>query len=655
MKIVACTVVSPAITDMQANLICTVRSDPIHFRIACVAASLLVLIIGLSGAFAYQGWKNSSDQANINTLNIVNLLERQIYDSFARIDMALYAGAIEAERALDSEPSLSSTLVEDFFVRQQALLPEVIGYTATDANGMVRFGSRTPDDKTPNISDRDAFQTLKDNPEHNAVVFGPFIATTSKTWVIGIARALRDKSGKFLGVIFAMIPTEELQQKLQRINLGTAGAIALRTADMSLVARVTAANQTDTMDIGSRQVSAGLKSAIDTHPTEGSYLAKTAIDQIERVNAYKLISPYSLYVIVGLATQEANAEWRNQAILILMLGLLAIGATALGAHSIAKLRKTEYQNRLDDVQHTANILQEQKAQLKLAASVFTHAREGIIIADASGNILDANATFSEITGYSRQETLSQCNPILQSGYQSPELYAEMWSKLHAQSHWSGELWDKRKNGDLFAAQMTVSAVQSGDGSTQNYVALLTDITQTKSHQQQLEHVAHHDFLTGLPNRTLLADRLQQAIIQSARSKRLVAVAFLDLDDFKTINDLHGHEVGDGLLIALAKNMRLALRGADTLARIGGDEFVAILSDLIRVDDAKPVLERLLAAAAAPVNVSGIPLRVSGSIGIAIYPEHGTDSDQLLRHADRAMYKAKKSGCNRFYFFEKALD
>ena len=187
------------------------------------------------------------------------------------------------------------------------------------------------------------------------------------------------------------------------------------------------------------------------------------------------------------------------------------------------------------------------------------------------------------------------------------------------------------------------------------MALLSDITSLKNHQQQLEHVAHHDALTGLPNRVLLADRLHQAIIQCQRRSRLIAVAFLDLDGFKKINDLHGHEVGDALLIALAGVMKSALREGDTLARLGGDEFVAVLSDLTQVDDARPVLERLLQAAASQVEVGGLSLRVSASVGVALYPEDGTDSDLLLRAADQAMYKAKQKGRNQFRFFQKDMD
>ena len=294
-------------------------------------------------------------------------------------------------------------------------------------------------------------------------------------------------------------------------------------------------------------------------------------------------------------------------------------------------------------------------KLQLAASVFTHAREGIMITDARGNIVDVNDTFTRITGYSREEALGQNPRILNSGRQPPEYYATMWQVLSETGQWSGEVWNRRKSGEVFAEMQTVSAVRDAAGVTQNYVALFSDITPMKEHQQQLEHIAHYDALTHLPNRVLLADRLQQAIRQSLRRHRSLAVVFLDLDGFKAVNDKHGHAAGDTLLIALSERMKGALREGDTLARIGGDEFVAILVDLEWAQDCEPVLERLLDAASGPVNIGNALLQVSASMGVTVYPQDGSDADLLMRHADQAMYTAKQAGKNRYHLFDVAQE
>jgi diguanylate cyclase (GGDEF)-like protein len=198
-------------------------------------------------------------------------------------------------------------------------------------------------------------------------------------------------------------------------------------------------------------------------------------------------------------------------------------------------------------------------------------------------------------------------------------------------------------------------VRDAAGEPQNYVALFTDITPMKEHQRQLEHIAHFDALTGLPNRVLLADRMQQALTQSQRRGLSVAVVYLDLDGFKAVNDQYGHGLGDDLLVALAHRMKGALRDGDTLARIGGDEFVAVLVDLDQVQDAEPVLDRLLHAAANPVLLGDSTLQVSASIGVTVYPQDGSEVDLLLRHADQAMYVAKQAGKNRFHLFDVAQD
>ncbi len=296
-----------------------------------------------------------------------------------------------------------------------------------------------------------------------------------------------------------------------------------------------------------------------------------------------------------------------------------------------------------------------ETQLQLAASVFTYAREGIIMADTQGNVVDVNDSFSRLTGYPRQEVLGRNPRFLKSDRHKPEFYRNLWRSLLEKGHWYGEIWNRHKNGNLFAALLTISAVRDKNGRTQHFVALFNDITLQKQHQQELERVAHYDALTQLPNRLLLADRLRQGMARSQRSQQLLAVVFLDLDGFKAINDTHGHKVGDLLLIALAQRMKAALREDDTLARIGGDEFVAILVGLETADAVYLVLDRLLHAAAEPVVLPSGSVQVSASLGVTLYPRDAGDADQLVRHADQAMYQAKQSGKNRYYFFDVDYD
>ncbi len=296
-----------------------------------------------------------------------------------------------------------------------------------------------------------------------------------------------------------------------------------------------------------------------------------------------------------------------------------------------------------------------EVRLQRAAKVFSHAREGIIITDADGTIVEVNDTFVHITGYTRKEALGQNLRLLKSGVQESGFYVAMYRSLTRNGYWSGELWNRNKNGDLYAVLLNVTAVYDTQGAIQNYVALCTDITQMKEYQRQLEHVAHYDPLTGLPNRVLFADRLRQAMAQSLRRNLSLAVLYLDLDGFKPVNDHYGHDTGDRLLVAIAQRLKEVLRDGDTISRFGGDEFVAVLIDLDDGNDCHAVLERLLEAASRSFMVDGNALQVSASIGVTFYPRDSADTDLLMRHADQAMYLAKQLGKNRYHVFDVAQD
>ena len=306
----------------------------------------------------------------------------------------------------------------------------------------------------------------------------------------------------------------------------------------------------------------------------------------------------------------------------------------------------------EDISHQ----NETEQRLRLAASVFTNAREGITITDPEGNILEVNDMFTRITGYSREEALGQNPRLLKSGLQSDEFYANMWRSLVEDGTWSGDIWNRTKSGEFVAETLTINAVRDAAGKVLQYVALFSDVTAIKEHERELEHVTYYDLLTSLPNRALLADRLRQAMTLPSLEGKLLAVAYLDLDGFKNINDKHGHNAGDRLLTSLAFNMKCALRKGDTLARLGGDEFVAVLLDLADVEASIPVLNRLLEAAAETVQVSELAMGSTASIGVTFYPQkEEVDADSLLRQADQAMYQAKLAGGNRYLFYDPDHD
>ncbi|MEW8351548.1 MAG: EAL domain-containing protein [Candidatus Thiodiazotropha taylori] len=299
---------------------------------------------------------------------------------------------------------------------------------------------------------------------------------------------------------------------------------------------------------------------------------------------------------------------------------------------------------------------EKERQLLLAEEVFTNAQEGIIITDSKANIVRVNKAFTQITGYTQPEVIGKNPRMLKSDRQSEVFYQSLWEDICVRGSWHGEVWNRRKNGEYYAAMETISTVRDDNNNVSHFVGVFTDITLKKKQQERLEYIAHYDILTRLPNRGLLIDRLQHAMTQEYRRHGTLAVVFLDLDNFKDINDRYGHDIGDRLLIAIADRLRLAMRKCDTIARLGGDEFVAVLTELQSTNDYVPLLERLLNAASRPVDLDGLSLQVSSSLGVALFPQaEEVDADQLLRQADQAMYQAKLSGKNRFAVFDAVLD
>ncbi|WP_374582903.1 diguanylate cyclase domain-containing protein [Pseudoduganella sp.] len=287
---------------------------------------------------------------------------------------------------------------------------------------------------------------------------------------------------------------------------------------------------------------------------------------------------------------------------------------------------------------------EARARQRLMASVFEATAEGILIVGRDMRIVEANRAFLAMSGYARRELLGQHPRIMQSGRQDAEFYRAMWGRLLASGQWDGKIWDKRRDGSLFAAHVSLSAVRGDDGEVLHYLGLFTDITEECLRQEAVEQLAFIDPLTRLPNRRLMRDRLLQALAFAARGGALVAVCMIDLDGFKAVNDTLGHAAGDAVLVEVAGRLQQVVRANDTVARLGGDEFVLLLTGLGAVAEAEEVIERALHAVRAPIVLEGGAVaRVSASIGLALYPDDALLPEELLRRSDAAMYAAKRQG------------
>ncbi len=294
-------------------------------------------------------------------------------------------------------------------------------------------------------------------------------------------------------------------------------------------------------------------------------------------------------------------------------------------------------------------------KLRQAAVVFDNAQEGIMVTDANARILAVNQAFCEITGYSESEALGETPGKFKSGRHDAAFYQGMWNTLASTGRWQGEVWDRRRDGEIYPKWLSISAVRDAAGKTLRYVALFADITHLKESEARLEHLAHFDVLTDLPNRLLFNSRLEHALEQARRHGEHIALLFLDLDRFKTINDSLGHPAGDELLITVARRIRKRLRVEDTLARLGGDEFVILLEKLDAAQRAAIVAQDVLQVLAEPVLLAGgHEVFIGCSIGISLYPNDAVDATRLVSSADAALYQAKEQGRNTYRFYTEAL-
>lgn len=293
-------------------------------------------------------------------------------------------------------------------------------------------------------------------------------------------------------------------------------------------------------------------------------------------------------------------------------------------------------------------------RLRLAASVFENTDEGVVITDARASIVEVNRAFTEIMGYTRDEVIGRNPRIWRSGRHDESFYRDMWHALQEVGRWRGEVWNRRKNGEVFPEWLTISSVTDSNGMLTHFVGVFSDISQIKHSQEQLDYLAHHDALTGLPNRLLLNERLEQAIRHADRHHSQLALLFVDLDRFKHINDSLGHPAGDQLLRLVAEQFVEMVRQGDTVSRIGGDEFVLLLEEVDQPQDVIAVVEKLMGVFAVPFRLDGQEVRVTASLGISLYPRDGQDPATLMRNADAAMYRAKEEGRDTYEFYKEEL-
>ncbi len=387
------------------------------------------------------------------------------------------------------------------------------------------------------------------------------------------------------------------------------------------------------------------------HPRTGQLARKTALLRTYEPWGWVLVTTMFDDDLHGTLSEQRRLQEEGGAQRNLQLALALAGALALGL-----LSSWVFSRWLQGVLAAYQAERARtEADLRIAAIAFD-AQEGMVVTDTNSSILRVNQAFTRITGYAAEEVIGKTPSVLASGRHDKAFYAAMHESLQTTGSWAGEIWNRRKSGDVFPEWLTISAVKTATGAVSHYVSTLTDITQRKAAEDEIRHLAFFDPLTLLPNRRLLMDRLQQALVTCQRNGREGALMFIDLDNFKLVNDTLGHDKGDQLLREVARRLTASVREGDTVARLGGDEFVIMLEELSqRPEEAgaqcRVIGEKILQELAMPHHLAGQDVDSSCSIGIALFTDHHTSADDLMKHADLAMYQAKGAGRNALRFFD----
>jgi diguanylate cyclase (GGDEF)-like protein/PAS domain S-box-containing protein len=577
--------------------------------------------------------------------------ERQVVALSGALEQHASRTMGEAESILDTtshylqEHGLyQSSSVQVFMGRAEAILrksPQIRAVFLVSPDGVMIANSERNPLRPFNVADREYYRYHATHSDRASHISAPVQSRLNGGWLFTITRRVDRPDGSLKAIAGLAIDPGYFSRFYRGLDLeGTRGEVDLARSDGTILASV---------PVGAPDATRALKdSALYRIYQQQSSHGSLEGEQYgaHRLSAYRKSELYPLVSFISLDREEILAPWRVRA--------LRHGIGALASILLIFMLTWALVRRLKNLAGANAALVAQKLELELAAQVFEQSQQSIVITDSNGVILRVNRYFSELTGYSPEEAIGQTPRVLKSQRHDSAFYQELWSGLREEGKWRGEIWNRKKNGDGFAALLSISSVLDAAGGIIYFIGVIEDITEQKLSSERIYHLAHFDVLTNLPNRRLFNDRLLLAIQQSERYGNSFAVMFLDLDNFKRINDTLGHHAGDLLLQAVAQRLLENLRKVDAVARFGGDEFAIMLEEVKDPADVKRVALKIIDAVSAPVDLEGVEVHVGVSIGVSIYPADGSSVEDIFRNSDTAMYRAKALGKNRCQFFDAEM-
>lgn len=595
--------------------------------------NLVVLVILVWGLWRSNNYEHKV--AHEKVMSITHHTEQEIVELIKKNELIQFALRDEIT-IQEKNGGKNKEKIDAHIKRNFDRFPELVNLIYADAKGYVYSDAAGASSPQPLASKLNAFQFHLKSDAKGIYISPPFLGPIVHEWVLLFSSRVNKLDGRFGGAIGSSIKLLYLQSLFSNEEIGANGVVELRNHNASIIVKHSNPEASIAFSPLKGEAKSKSERLIRAKNQQSVFLETSPYDGVERLVSLKKLDNHPLYIRVGLSTDDYLSSWYEECLYAAGFYLLFLIITTLLSYKLNQNRKKR-------------LLAEDK--LYRAARVFSDTHDGIIITDLEGKIIDVNAAFINITGYSREELIGQNPRILKSGQHDTNFYKAMWQTLRETGEWSGQVWNRNKGGEVYADLLKINAVYDGKGKKQNYIGMCREVTKMMENEQELKRMAHYDALTGLLNRSLLDDRLQQALAHARRNKTAVAVAYVDLDGFKEVNDRFGHHVGDDLLVEVSRQMKQALREVDALIRLGGDEFLIIMGDIDSQENCEIVLNRVLTAISRASLLVSKEAKVSASIGATIYPLIDTETSLMVKHADEAMYQAKHMGKNRLHFYK----
>jgi diguanylate cyclase (GGDEF)-like protein/PAS domain S-box-containing protein len=606
------------------------------------------LVVSLAAWSIYQSRLKYVEDAGVQARNLTLLIDHDISSSISSVDLTLQSTAQEIGAQL-GKSSLAALDLSHFIAQQVFEAPDLSGLRVADAQGNLTHGTGVVQESGVSIADRDYFVRLRSEPDTGLVVSEPILGRISGQWGIGLARAIHRPDGSFAGVVVGAIPLTRFTAIFDELAVGQGGTFTLFDDALRVITRRPL--RPGAMEKFGRKINSPvLEELMASNRSEASYVAASNLDGLDRMYSVRRLKGVPLNISVGLSTQDFLRLWRTDALKTIAFAVVFMLTTMLLFWLSFRAWRKEASSAaaLKDANRTL------AAEKELNQTIIQSSPFAIYTRDRNGIVTAWNMAAERLFGWRADEVVGHTLRTLPPGKEQESL--EIREKiLRGENIIQLEVQRQKRDGTLFDLSTTLAPLRGASGANEGYLAIALDVTERKAAERQIEFLAYRDVLTGLPNRRLLHDRFEQAVAYAERDGSQVGLLFLDLDNFKTINDSLGHLVGDALLKEVARRLGECVRETDTISRQGGDEFLVLLPDLHGNDAITPVLSLIREKLLLPFELEGHELTTSASVGVSLYPGDGKDFDTLLRKADTAMYQTKDSGRNGYRFFNEQMN